>query len=455
MTYYDWLDRRLTRRQLVRRAAGVGGVLAAGPLLAACGGDDEKEPSGGGGDDEFKGTGKVVIGAFEDGGLTPFKEKIIPLFEQETGITLEFLEDEYGTFFEKAFNDAQTGAGQYDVYVLDDPWVPQFAAADTLEDLGAGGLEPDDDFISQFIDMGYFPAKEGPRVKGFEDADPILVASPFVGDLQTMTYRNDVFQEAPETWDELVATAKEAQDAGTVKYGFVFRGVAGNPVVTSWYPVFLSFGGQFFDDEWNPTWNDEKGKAATDFFVGTLKSLAPPGVVEFDSDQEGAAILGGQAAAIIQYSGNALKSDDPAQSKVVGKLDFGVVPKQEEAKAQIGIFISAVPKAAPNKENALKFVRWFAQERIQKELARAGSLPVRRSAFEDEQAREANRLTPVALEQLDAGAEPRPRTPDWAKVEEILGIELNKALQRGETGDALDKAAEEAKGYLGQQGYYG
>jgi multiple sugar transport system substrate-binding protein len=455
MPYVDWLERRLTRGQLMRRAAGVGGALAAGPLLAACGGDDEKEPSGGGGDDEFKGTGEVVIGAFEDGGLTPFKEKIIPLFEQETGIKLEFLEDEYGTFFEKAFNDAQTGAGQYDVYVLDDPWVPQFAAADTLEDLGAGGLEPDDDFIPQFIDMGYFPPKEGPRVKGFEDADPVLVASPFVGDLQTMTYRSDVFQEAPETWDELVASGKEAQDAGTVKYGFVFRGVAGNPVVTSWYPVFLSFGGQFFDDEWNPTWNDEKGKAATDFFVGTLKSLAPPGVVEFDSDQEGAAILGGQAAAIIQYSGNALKSDDPAQSKVVGKLDFGVVPKQEEAKAQIGIFISAVPKAAPNKENALKFVRWFAQERIQKELARAGSLPVRRSGFEDEQAGKANRLTPVALQQLDAGAEPRPRTPDWAKVEEILGIQLNRALQAGETGDSLDKAAEEAKSYLGSQGYYG
>ena len=452
-----WFERRLTRRQVVERAAGLGGALAAGPLLAACGGEDEQETAGGEGTgtDEFRGTGKVVIGAFEDGALTAFKEKIAPLFKEQTGIAIEFLEDEYGTFFEKAFNDAQTGAGQYDVYVLDDPWVPQFAAADTLEDLGAGGLEADDDFIPQFIDMGYFPPKEGPRVKGFEDAEPKLVASPFVGDLQTMTYRNDVFQEAPATWDELVSTARQAQEAGKVKYGYVFRGVAGNPIVTSWYPVFLSFGGQFFDDEWNPTWNDEKGKAATDFFVGTLKSLAPPGVVEFDSDQEGAAILGGQAAAIIQYSGNALKSDDPAQSKAVGKLDFAVVPKKEEAKAQIGIFISAVPKSAPNKENALKFMRWFAQGEIQKELARAGSLPVKRSAFEDPEAAKANRLTPVALEQLDAGAEPRPRTPDWAKVEEILGIQLNKALQRGQTGDALDKAADEAKSYLDQQGYYG
>ena len=454
-SHEEWFERPLTRRQLVRRAAGVGGVVAVGPLIAACGGDEEEAPQGGGGGGELKGTGKVVIGAFEDAALVPFKEKIVPLFEKETGIKIDFLEDEYGTFFEKAFNDAQTGAGQYDVYVLDDPWVPQFAAADTLEDLGAGGLKADEDFIPQFIDMGYFPPKEGPRVKGFEDAEPKLVASPFVGDLQTMTYRNDVFQQAPATWDELVSTARQAQSAGKVRYGYVFRGVAGNPVVTSWYPVFLSFGGQFFDDEWNPTWNDDAGKAATDFFVGDLKSLAPRGVVEFDSDQEGATILGGQAAAVIQYSGNALKSDNPEESKVVGKLDFGVVPKQEEAKAQIGIFISGVPKSAKNKENALIFVRWFAQSRVQVELARASSLPVKRSAFEDEQAAQANRLTPIALQQLDAGAEPRPRTPDWAKVEEILGIQLNKALQRGETGDALDRAANEARDYLDQQGYYG
>lgn len=453
----EQLESRLTRRQFVRGAIGVGGALAAGPILAACGGDDEgAAPTGAADTDGFTGTGKVIIGAFEDGGLTPFKDSIIPLFKEQTGITIEWLEDDYSTFFEKSFNDGQTQAGQYDVYILDDPWVPQFAAAGILEDLGAGGLEADSDFIPQFIDMGYFPPKEGPRVKGFEDSEPLLVASPFVGDLQTLTYRNDVFTEgAPETWDQLVETGRAAIDSGAIKYGFVFRGVAGNPIVTSWYPVFLCFGGQFFDDQWTPTFNDDAGKAATDFFVGTLKSLAPPGVVEFDSDQEGAAILGGEAASIIQYSGNALKSDDPEQSQVVGKLDFGVVPRQEEAKAQIGIFISGVPTSAPNKENALKFIRWFAQNEIQVELGRAGSLPVKRPAFEDAEAAEKNRLTPVALQQLDAGAEPRPRTPDWARVEEILGIELNRALQRGETGDALDKAAEDARSYLDQQGYYG
>ena len=132
---------------------------------------------------------------------------------------------------------------------------------------------------------------------------------------------------------------------------------------TSWYPVFLSFGGEFFDDKWNVTFNTDKGKAAADFFVGTMKANAPPGVVEFNSDQEGAAILGGDAGAIIQYSGNAIKADDPAQTKVAGKLDFGVVPKQEKAIAQLGIFIAGVPKSAPNKQNAIDFLKWYTQRR--------------------------------------------------------------------------------------------
>ena len=233
----------------------------------------------------------------------------------------------------------------------------------------------------------------------------------------------------------------------------VFRGVSGNPIVTSWYPIFLSFGGEFFDDKWNVTFNSAKGKASADFFVGTMKQNAPPGVVEFDSDQEGAAILGGDAGAIIQYSGNALKADDPKQSKVAGKLDFGVVPKQEKAIAQMGIFIAGVPKSAPNKANVVAFLKWYTSGATQAKLAEAGSIPVRRTGFGV--AKPGNRLIPVALQQLDAGALPRPRTPDWAKIEELLGIELNKALQAGSGGGAaLDAAAEKATAFLKQVGYY-
>ena len=445
-----------TRRKLVKAGLGSAGLFAAGPLLAACGSSDSKSTTAATSTGELKGTGEVIIGAFDDGGLAPFKEKVIPIFEKETGIKVKYLVDDYDTFFEKAFNDGQSKAGQYDVYIMDDPWIPQYASAGILEDLGAQGVTMDSDVVPQFAGLSYWPPQEGPRVPGFQDKEPQLIAFPFVGDLQSLTYNTTAFKNGPpKTWDELVATGKQFKASGPNRYGYVFRGVAGNPIVTSWYPVFLSFGGQFFDDKWNPTFNSPEGKQAADFFVGTLKSLAPPGVVEFDSDQEGAAILGGEAASIIQYSGNAIKSDDPEQSKEVGKLDFAIVPKQVKSAAQIGIFISGVSTSAPNKDNAFVFAKWWLLKQSQLDLARAGSAPIRTSAFKDPQAQKNDRLLPTLLQQLQVGAEARPRTPDWSKIEQLIGVQLNKALQKGSGGGAaLDTAASQVKDYLTKQGYY-
>lgn len=229
--------------------------------------------------------GKLVIGAFEDGAITVFK-KIIPLFESATGTKVQFLTEPYDSFFAKAFQDGTSKAGQYDIYIMDDPgsairrrWNPGGPRSARHHD-GCRLPEP-------FADLGFWPPRQGPRVKGFETQEPKLVALPTIGDLQTLTYRNDVFTSgAPATWDDLVSQGRAAVTSGKIKYGIVFRGVKGNPIVTSFYPIFRSFGADFFDDKWNPIFNSAEGKQAADFFVTTLKALAPKGVAEFDSDQE-------------------------------------------------------------------------------------------------------------------------------------------------------------------------
>jgi multiple sugar transport system substrate-binding protein len=438
----------LSRRDLLRASVAAGAGIAGVPLLGATPAFAQAKRH------DVRDAGKLVIGAFEDGAITAFK-KIIPVFKQQTGISIQLLTAPYDSFNSKAFQDGQSKAGQYDIYIMDDPWIPQFAAAGILEDLGQHGIKGDAGFAKPFLDLGYWPPRSGPRIKGFENKTPTLVALPTIGDLQTMTYRNDIFPHAPKTWHELVTVGQAAMKAGKIDNAFVFRGVKGNPIVTSWYPIFLSYGGKFFDNNWKVTFNNAAGKAAAEFFVGKLKSLAPKGVAEYDSDQEGAAILGGKAASIIQYTGNAIKSDDPKQSKEVGKLDFAVVPKQVKAIAQIGIFIHGVSVSAPNKDNAITFMKWFATDKAQTALGRTGDVPVRVKPLKDPALVKKHRLLPTVLAQINAGAEARPRTPDWGAVENILGTELNKALVAGKGGgDALDRAAKQATAYLKRQGYY-
>src|SRR5207249_233689 len=119
-------QQRSTRRAFVTKAAAAGAALGASPVLATPAKAAYRAR---------RAKGKVVIGAFVDGGLVPFKNKIIPLFERDTGIKVEFLQDDYSTFFEKAFQDGLTKAGQFDIYVMDDPWIPQYASAPVLQNL--------------------------------------------------------------------------------------------------------------------------------------------------------------------------------------------------------------------------------------------------------------------------------------------------------------------------------
>ena len=458
----------VSRRRFIQTGLAAGGALGAAGLLAACGGSSGGGSSSAAGttaaagaasgasSTELKGTGKVIIGGFEDGAMDPMKAVIFPLFEKETGIKVEFLLEPYDSFFAKAFQDGTSKAGQFDIYIMDDPWIPQYAAGGVLEPLEPLGLTAEETYPAPFIDLGFWPPKSGPRVKGFEDQDPSLVALPTIGDLQTITYRNDVFTAgAPKTYDEFVQIAGDAQKAGKIKYGYVFRGLKGNPIVGSWWPVMQSYGADMFDDKWEPIFNSAEGKASAAFLLQQLKAIAPPNVAEYNSDQEGAAILGGDSAAAIQYSGAAIKSDDPTQSKAVGKLDFGVTPAQTKAVSQLGIFIHGVSASAPNKDNAITFCKWFAQDRIQIALARSGDLPVKRAGFEDQQAVSQHRLLPIALAQLDSGCTPRPRTPDWSEAELIIGTALNEALVNGTDGSAeLDQAAKDVKAKLDSLGYY-
>ncbi len=397
--------------------------------------------------------GKVIIGAFADGGLTPFKEKIIPLAKEQGGFDIQFLEDEYGVTLEKWFADAQNSAGQYDLYLLDDPWVPQFGAADVLEDLGAGGIDGNDkDWIGSMIDMGFWPPRAGPRVKGFESATPKLITVPFVGDLQTLTYRNDVYGSAPATWDELIAKGKEAVAAGKIKFPVVFRGVSGNPIVTSWYPVFLSFGGEFFDDKWNPTFNSEAGKASAEFFVGTMRRTPRPA---WSSSTAIRKVRRSSAAMRVPSSNTPARAQSrrSKQTKVPGKARLRRGAEAGEGHLADGDLHRRRAEICAEQAELDRLPEVVHLGRRTEGTGHGGVDPGEAQRLCAE--KPGNRLIPVALQQLDAGCLPRPRTPDWAKVEELLGIQLNKALQAGSGGGAaLDTAAQQVKDYLTQAGYY-
>jgi multiple sugar transport system substrate-binding protein len=430
----------MIRRQFLKRSLG---AAAATYALAGCSGKKNSTPRG-----------QITFGSYADPALDTLKDVFLPEFERSTGIHTEWVEADFSGWFQKALNDGQTRAGAFDIYVMDDLWVPRFAGAGYLANLDELGFQPDQDFISSALDLGYWPPKTGLRQPGIDaKAKPELFSLPLIGDCQLFFYRNDIFaQGPPATWDDVLQMARQRSDPARRQYGWVTRGVKGNPIMNSFFVLLHDFGGDIFGENWKIVFNSPQAVEALEFYLNLLK-YAPPGVAEFDSDQEGATLLQGNAFAATMWTGWCPQTDDPSKSRVVHKIDFDVPPKRVNRVAKLGLFMAGIAASAPNKAAALKFFNWFNTPGVQIRFARGGGASFRVSALQDPEARKKSRWLDATLNALTCGV-PSPRTSDWPKVEDILGTHLNNAVvDKGKAKEHLDAAAAEATAFLKGAGY--
>ncbi len=457
MTNRGDIDRRAggyTRRQVMRGALGAGAAAALGPLAAACGG------SGGGGSSGGAAGGSITIGSFSDPAMVPFRDDFLPKFKRETGITAHYRETNYDAWYQNSKTDGLQKTGAYDIYVMDDNWVPEFAAGEIVQSLDQLDLKVNPDILAKGLDQGYWPPKSGPRLKDFADATPELFSLVIIDDVQMLYYDKDYFSSPPATWDDILAVA-EAKSNPPQLYGWSPRGVAGNPIVQTYLPLLNSYGGHFANDDWSPGFNGPEGVGALERLFEFIPYM-PSGVADFDTTEETALMLQGHCTAMTEYTGTAHIVDDPKQSKVVGKIDFAATPKQEISGPAIGTFICGIASGAKNTAGAVRFLEWFTSSKVQKEFAGGGSAAVTGSALRDPTLSAKYRWLPAIADAVDNSI-PKPRTPDEPKMEDLLGTALNQALveaiskKSGYTAIAqshLNTAAKQISDYLAQQGTY-
>ena len=395
---------------------------------------------------------KITIAGIADPAVSPMRNMITDgLAEADLGIQVEWVDHTFGGLYDKVIQGGQTA--DFDLYMMDDPWVPAFALAGSITDLESLGYVPDAGFVPATLELGYWPPHEGARVPGIDSSvPPRLYTLPIIGDTQLFFYRKDLIDEPPDTWDDVRALASQA-DPANKRYLLAMRGVAGNPIVTEWFPYLYSFGGEMFDDQWNVSFNSPAGVAALQLFLD-LKQYQPAGVENFDAPEQGACYLSGQCMMNIEWTGYILLAEDPAGSQVVGKTGWTIPPKQERHASELGNFVMGIAAGSQNKPAALKFLQWFTSDATQREFARRRGVPVRTAVFSDPELQQQFPWLPTVQTALSNGVA-RPRTPEWAKVEEILGGQLHRAVV-GEVSasQALDTAAQEVTAYLSSKGYY-
>jgi multiple sugar transport system substrate-binding protein len=385
----------------------------------------------------------------------------IKRFTQETGIKVNYNETSYDAWYQNAKNDGLNKTGAYDIYVMDDNWVPEFAAGQIVQNLDAIGFKVNPDILPKGLDQGYWPPKSGAKMKDFANDKPALYSIVIIDDVEMLFYNKEHFDGAPKTWDD-IAKAAAAKAKPPKLYGWSARGVKGNPIVMTYLPLLNSYGGSFVNDDWSPGFAGPEGVGALERLLSFIPYM-PAGVAEFDTDQETQVLLQGKCMALTEYTGLTHRVDDPSSSQVVGKIDMAATPSQEKSGPAIGTFICGIAAGAKNTDGAKQFLEWFTSSKVQTDFAReGGSAAVTGSALTDSQAASKYRWLPAIKDAVDNSV-PKPKTPDEPKMEDILGTHLNQALVEAiqkKSGfhsiaqSSLTAAASEITAFLKQQGGY-
>jgi len=404
--------------------------------------------------------GSITIGSFQDNAMAPFRDYFVKQFASETGIAVNYNETNYDSWYQSCKNDGLNKTGAYDIYVMDDNWVPEFAAGKIVQSLDKLGLKVNPDILPAGLEMGLWPPKSGARMKDFANATPELYSLVIIDDVEILYYNKDFFPTAPVTWDDIYNVAKTTKAPDM--YGWSPRGVKGNPIMMTYLPLLNSYGGNFVNPDWTPGFAGPEGVGALSRLFSFIPYM-PDGVAEYDTDQEVQLMLEGKCTALTEYTGLAQRVDDPSSSKVVGKIYMAATPKQVKSGPAIGTFIAGIASGAKNPQGAVQFLEWFTSNATQLEFARKyGGAAVTGTALNDPEAVQKHRWLPAIADAVNNSVE-KPRTPDEPKMEDILGTALNEALVEAiaqkSNYDAiaqkhLSDAADQITAYLKQQGGY-
>lgn len=308
-----------------------------------------------------------ITALMEDDPSTTAVQKLLPSFEQQTGIHVNLEVVPYDNLTSKALLAYSQGTGQYDV-VFDD-WVygSGFAAKNYIAPLDSyAAKDPSYLKLSDFY---------GPYLKAVTE-NGATYGLPIYGESTFLMYRTDLFAKygisgPPTTMDELRADAEKIYNAsGHSVYGITTRGATGIQSVYVWAGFLRAFGGNW---ETGGKVNVDTPQAvqAADFWSKLLKDYGPPGAADYDWQQNRIEFDQGKAAMTIDATANGPYNEQAQYSSVVGKVGYAPIPNAvanpPASNHSLEVHALYLSSASHNKDAAWKFMSWATSPAVQQQ----------------------------------------------------------------------------------------
>lgn len=347
-------------------------------------------------------------------------------FEKENNVHLEVLGLEADDLKQKVALDASNKEGAYDLVMVDDPVMPEYAEAGVLLDLTQNGYKDDTDFVEKSLALGKNPYSTGDTY-----------ALPFAGNVQLLFYNETVLtnlkEKVPTTWEDVLKVATSAKKSGI--NGYVIRGQQGNPIVSDFLPILWAYGGNVFDDKWNVTVDSAEAKKALKMYCDLLAQG-----VNYEKNDIVSSVASGTSAMALGWPSWFISGANAqaAYAAVPAKVSES---STENATGMIGNWMMGVTANSTHKELAIKLLSYLTSAEVQKKAVDFGGVPTRTSIFTDA---EVIAKYPYFTTIYDGtkNSVVRPRTPKWSNVEQVLGTELSNVVSGVKT---IDQGLADAK----------
>lgn len=375
---------------------------------------------------------KIIIAVASHPSVNAFK-KMIPDFENLTGIDVVLDEMEEGQLGQKLTLEVSSGVTNYDVAMVAIERNPKVANAKytmPLNKMINSASTPSwfdyDDILPAYRDMFLWKGEH--------------YAIPFAGETVFLFYRKDLFDkynlEVPKTYAEMLNTAAFFDENEDRVDGMSFRVRLGWEFTYTWSIFMFPFGGQMMDPVTGKPNMNIPGNAYSLSYMKELAKHAPVGVESFSFPEAWDAFMLGKTAMMVEASAAAPEIENPKKSIVAGKVGYSPMPKGP-AGAFSGVWGwgLGVTEESKNKDAAWAFVMYMTSKGMQDDYLKNGGIPSRSSSLEDRSnwgKHPYYKATLDTLSQADdlgkAGHSVVVRIPEWGKISDVMGTDGARAF---------------------------
>lgn len=336
-------------------------VVAAAVMLAStgcAGAGGAGGGSGGGGDNS------VSVLMVNNPQMVDLQKLTAANFTKQTGITVNFTVLPENDLRDKASQEFSSQAGQYDVATLSNFEIPIYAKN--------GWVAPLDDYVAK--DTAFDQADIlKPMTTALTGADGKLYGEPFYGESSFLMYRKDVLaakgitMPAKPTWQEVADIAGKVDGAQPNMKGICLRGQPGwGEVFAPLTTVVNTYGGTWFDKDWNARVNAPEFTQAVTFYTDLVKAHGEAGAPQAGFTECLNDLQQGNVAMWYDAT-SAAGSLEATDSPVAGKIGYAPAPVvKTDSSGWLYTWSWAIQKASKKQDNAWKFVSWASGQDYEK-----------------------------------------------------------------------------------------